>query len=45
LHLYFKAVSKKPLIALWFGQTKPIADNKTPEGRQKNRRVEMLIVE
>ena len=40
-----KGVDEKRLIALWFGQTKPIADNKTPEGRQKNRRVEMLIVE
>lgn len=30
--------------AEWFGQTKPIAPNTTPEGKQKNRRVEMSII-
>jgi outer membrane protein OmpA-like peptidoglycan-associated protein len=28
----------------WYGSTKPIADNSTPEGRQHNRRVEMSII-
>jgi outer membrane protein OmpA-like peptidoglycan-associated protein len=27
----------------WYGQTRPIAPNTTPEGRQKNRRVEIAI--
>jgi outer membrane protein OmpA-like peptidoglycan-associated protein len=40
-----KGISEDRFKVEWFGQTKPIADNKTPEGRQKNRRVEMLIIE
>ncbi len=28
-----------------FGRTRPIAENKTPEGRAKNRRVEMELIE
>lgn len=43
-YLIKKGVSEDRFKVEWFGQTVPIADNKTPEGRQKNRRVEMLII-
>ena len=33
-----KGIACKRLIAVGFGDTKPIADNKTPEGRESNRR-------
>lgn len=42
-YLVSKGVSADKVIAEWFGQTVPIADNNTPEGRQKNRRVEMKV--
>lgn len=42
-YLVSKGVKADKVIAEWFGQTVPIADNNTPEGRQKNRRVEMKV--
>jgi outer membrane protein OmpA-like peptidoglycan-associated protein len=36
-------VTEANLTVEYFGETKPIADNDTAEGRQKNRRVEMTV--
>jgi OOP family OmpA-OmpF porin len=33
------------LVSKGWGETKPIGDNKTPEGKEQNRRVEFVIVE
>jgi len=43
-YLQGKGVPPSQLLPEWFGETKPIADNDTPEGRQTNRRVEMQVV-
>lgn len=43
-YLISRTISKERIKAEWFGETKPIADNNTKEGRQKNRRVEMSII-
>jgi OmpA-OmpF porin, OOP family len=40
-----KGVKKERLLAVGFGQTKPIGDNTTEEGRGKNRRTEFRIAE
>jgi outer membrane protein OmpA-like peptidoglycan-associated protein len=37
-------VSKDRMIIQWFGETEPVGDNATEEGRQKNRRVVMTVV-
>ncbi|GHE33558.1 OmpA family protein [Sphingobacterium griseoflavum] len=37
-------VSAARITTKGLGQTKPVSDNKTPEGRQKNRRVEVVIL-
>ncbi|HPF63216.1 MAG: DUF5723 family protein [Lentimicrobium sp.] len=43
-YLISKGVEEFRIRTEWFGQERPVADNKTPAGRQKNRRVEMKIV-
>ncbi len=44
-YLVSKGIDAARFKTEWFGSKKPIADNATEEGRQKNRRVEMLLVE
>ncbi|MBK8257460.1 MAG: OmpA family protein [Polyangiaceae bacterium] len=43
-YLVSRGVSPERLIAQGFGKRRPLVDNSTPEGRQKNRRVEVHIV-
>jgi outer membrane protein OmpA-like peptidoglycan-associated protein len=42
-YLMKKGVAENRIKAEWYGQTRPIEPNTTPEGRQKNRRVEIAI--
>ncbi|MEH6307772.1 OmpA family protein [Olivibacter sp. CPCC 100613] len=44
-YLVNKGVDASKIAATEFGDTKPIASNTTAEGRQKNRRVEIEIVD
>ena len=44
-YLIDNGVEEQRLIAVGYGQRKPIADNKTAEGRAKNRRVELKPVQ
>jgi len=43
-YLLIKGLDKKCIETKWYGSTRPVADNDTPEGQAKNRRVEILII-
>jgi len=40
-----KGISKEKLVAVGYGKSDPVSSNQTEEGRQKNRRVELVILE
>ena len=44
-YLAKKGIPAGQVVLKWYGPTKPIAPNDTEEGRQKNRRVEFLIIQ
>lgn len=44
-YLVAKGLNKENISTEGHGQSKPVAPNNTPEGRQKNRRVEIVIVD
>ena len=44
-YLVGKNIKRKRLVAKGFGESKPLASNKTKRGRSMNRRVEMIILE
>lgn len=43
-YLLENGIAKKQLTSKGYGETKPTADNSTPEGRQENRRTDFLVV-
>lgn len=43
-YLVQRGIDPSRLIVQYYGETKPIDTNDTPEGRQKNRRVEMTVL-
>jgi OOP family OmpA-OmpF porin len=44
-YLVGRGVNPDQLVAKGYGETQPIADNDTPEGRAENRRVVMSVLE
>lgn len=45
VYMISKGIPVQNLTAIGFGEKNPIADNKTTEGKEKNRRVELRILE
>jgi OOP family OmpA-OmpF porin len=44
-HLILRGLKKTRITSFGFGSTKPVADNKTKEGRDLNRRVEFKLID
>ena len=44
-YLLSQGIPDSQLIAIGYGETKPIDDNKTAKGRAKNRRVQFVVIE
>jgi len=44
-YLVQRGINESRIVVRFFGQSQPIADNDSSDGRQKNRRVEMKIIE
>ena len=42
-YLVQQGISSDSIVATGFGKTSPVATNETPEGRQQNRRVELVL--
>jgi len=42
-YLIARGIAEDRIIAKGYGETRPIADNKSPEGRANNRRVEIVV--
>ena len=43
-YLITKGIAADRMTTVGFADTKPIADNSTPEGKRKNRRVEFILI-
>lgn len=43
--LIAKGIDAQRVVATGYGETRPVADNATPEGRQQNRRTEFRVLE
>jgi len=41
--LVVRGVASEAITAQGFGSTRPVGDNKNPEGRAMNRRVEIIV--
>jgi outer membrane protein OmpA-like peptidoglycan-associated protein len=43
-YLAQQGVDMRRMSVMWYGESQPIADNSTPEGKQENRRVEVAVI-